>query len=104
MSPHARRMKNIRCAISQVKRNRIYKLDKYQCVYCGVQLPRDPDPFRTVDHLIPIRDLLGLPKSEINRMSNLVSACRVCNMSLASVQYTDKILRFGRFAMAECKS
>jgi 5-methylcytosine-specific restriction endonuclease McrA len=101
MSPRQKRFKNIRCAISQVKRSRVYEMDRYQCVYCGLELPKIPCQVRTVDHLVPIRDLFGMPIHIINSINNLVSACRECNMNVNHLKFEDKVMRYGRFA---CKS
>jgi hypothetical protein len=42
--------------------------------------------------------MVGMPTHIINAVSNLVTACRGCNMDVAKVKFEEKIFRFGRFA------
>jgi hypothetical protein len=53
-----------------VKREKVFKRDRYRCVYCGVVATA---PELTVDHVEP--RMRGGDQSE----GNLVTACRACN-------------------------
>ena len=54
-------------------RLRILSRDQYTCYYCG-------DEANQVDHIIPIKDEPSMAFDE----SNLVSACRRCNLAKGS--------------------
>lgn len=52
----------------QSKRYKVFRRDRYRCVYCG-----DKRVILTLDHLIP------KSRGGSNCPTNLVAACRVCN-------------------------
>ena len=55
----------------RANRNRIYKRDGYQCVYCGSHRSL------TLDHVIP------KSKGGTNEWTNLVTSCQKCNLKKA---------------------
>ena len=73
-------------------RKRIFERDKFHCAYCGL---RGSEGSLTLDHVIPLQDTrtseyygdeeYGIPRREIltnyavNKDSNLVTACWICN-------------------------
>jgi 5-methylcytosine-specific restriction endonuclease McrA len=71
----------------------VFALDSYQCVYCGAFAQK-----QTLDHVVPVRDMVGMPGSIANSVGNLVTACLDCNRKLAHTPFEKKVMRFGRFA------
>lgn len=57
--------------VLRANRNRIYKRDGYQCVYCGSHRNL------TLDHVIP------KSRGGKNEWTNLVTSCQKCNMKKA---------------------
>lgn len=87
------RRHRIRCnqgqMVERVIPNRIYKRDKQVCVYCGTRVRRYESngwlasDEATLDHVIPIS--LGGGHTE----SNVVTACRDCNVKKGATFYVD---------------
>lgn len=83
----ARRCRNV----SKHKREQIYRLDGYQCVYCG-----RVDAL-TIDHVVPISACIRLlHRSVANKGKNLVTACTDCNNRRDTGP--GSLLNHGRFA------
>ena len=59
---------------SALRRERVFRRDRYRCCYCGTQYPA---PELTVDHVEP--RMRGGDQSE----GNLVTCCRACNAAKA---------------------
>jgi len=79
---------------------KVYELDRYECVYCGKSVSRKVSGVvknRTVDHLSPISDMIGLPVQVINSLSNLVTAHQTCNAKLGDSPIDKKNPQYGRF-------
>ena len=57
--------------VLRANRNRIYKRDNYQCVYCG------SSRILTLDHVIP------KSRGGKNEWTNLVTSCQKCNLKKA---------------------
>ena len=55
----------------RANRNRIYKRDGYQCIYCGSHR------HLTLDHVIP------KSRGGLNTWTNLVTSCQKCNLKKA---------------------
>lgn len=55
----------------KINRNRIYRRDNYQCVYCGSRKEL------TLDHVIP------KSRGGLNDWTNLVTSCSKCNIKKA---------------------
>ena len=68
---------------SQGKRQRIFELDQFECVYCG------RNGQLTLDHLLP------RSKGGSDDDTNLVTACLTCNLRKANGQPPP--LRYGRY-------
>lgn len=80
----------------------VFKLDQYECVYCGLHLNRGPlVQNRTIDHLAPLDIMSRVDMSAICHPSNLVTACRPCNEALGRTDWMDKSPKFGRFRVRE---
>jgi 5-methylcytosine-specific restriction endonuclease McrA len=78
VSPYKKYSRNIRRHISLSRRLMVFALDSYQCVYCGAFAQK-----QTLDHVVPVRDMVGMPGSIANSVGNLVTACLDCNRKLA---------------------
>lgn len=79
-------------------RRRVFELDKYECVYCGINLSQKRvAKNRTIDHLAPLSTMDRVDMSAVCHPSNLVTACKSCNGELSSTEMMDKTPRFGRF-------
>lgn len=92
-------IKNIRDRISKTKRLSVFILDNWECVYCGMAVSRHDGPVRsrTIDHLSPVSDMIGLPVAIINSISNLVTAHARCNRNQGGLPVEKKNPKYGRF-------
>lgn len=90
----------IRSRITRAKKLKVHELDNWECVYCGLPVSRKDNgkrPKRTIDHLSPIVDLVGMPISVINSIGNLVTSHYLCNRKLEGMPIEKKNPQFGRF-------
>lgn len=59
-----------RKGISKKTRFEVFKRDSFKCQYCGKTAP---DTILVIDHIVPVKD------GGDNELTNLVTACDVCN-------------------------
>jgi len=79
-------------------REAAHKLDRGQCVYCGVRLKLNKDrDLRTLDHFVPVIHMINAMATveQINHIDNLVTACITCNQAYG--HELKKNPKFGRF-------
>lgn len=60
-------------SFTDATRQEIYERDNYTCQYCGADLSSNPRT-QSIDHVIP------LTKGGTHQKSNLVTACKSCNL------------------------
>lgn len=76
-------------SVSPHKRFQVFRLDGYECVYCGETIT--PKFLCTVDHLLPVSC------GGQHVIENMVTACKGCNNRRSNRPLNSKTLRFGRF-------
>ena len=95
-NPRAQRRYVIGKRIKKNKRTMIYQLDRYQCVYCGLDMTAMPH-LLTLDHLMPLSMIINHPMRVLNHPSNLVTACHPCNNVNGNQPPSARIMQYGRF-------
>lgn len=100
LSVNAQQRRSYLRHVSKWLRHRIYELDQFECVYCGIDMsPLHVRSLVSLDHYHSLAsEMFTKTRVQVNSVENLFTCCLRCNQQNQNKITSDKMNpTFGRF-------